>query len=262
MFVCFFSATVMLDQRSSYRSQLYGFVVKTCIQRWRSPFSTAAEILLPFLFAILLGVGYWTSPTTVTPSQVYDPSNTNISVSSWTSVGFFFCAGPEGTLHPRLAPCGTKFGPYTCLSNVADGKSLCIYDVFKSAVVGQSMAYASLKTRPIWLGSLDTYLVLSAFFTEYSAGRASTFFERSYVGSLSHYGKLVVASENADVASLFMTYCRTNSYMCKDVLYPDVFSSNESAMAYAVNNSNTVWAILYLPQTCSAARRARKCPSG
>ncbi|KAK7195511.1 ATP-binding cassette subfamily A, member 1 [Novymonas esmeraldas] len=230
-----------------YGIQLYGFLVKVFLQRWRTPVSTVVEVLLPCLFTILMSIAFWASGSTTVPAQSYDggaAAATNLT----DFASYFMCKRMGSPLVVPWRPCPPTANATTmlCLSLIGNGNEICImrstYTVLSFMLYG--MYYGS---GPFGLNTMDGHLTLSAMVTEATRNDDPTFFGRGGKSSLSHYGKLLVSSDSPTLSQRFMTFCRTKSGMCGEVLHSTVFPSLDSAKSYAAANQNTVWAIVDLP---------------
>ncbi|KAG5473719.1 hypothetical protein LSCM1_04349 [Leishmania martiniquensis] len=236
-----------------YGIQLYGFLVKTFLQRWRMPISTVVEILLPCLFIVLLSVAYWLAGNSTVPGQMYD-GGVNVPLNMTDFVSYFMCRKVDSKLNVPWHPCppGMNSSFLTCLSLIGNGNEICIQNTFLSVLsyMLYGMYYGS---GSYGMNTMDGHLTLSALVTEQTARDNPTFFGRGGKSSLSHYGSLLVSSDAADLAEKFMAFCRQNSGMCGEVLYEKPFSSLREAQAYAAKNENTVWAIVHLPNASLTA---------
>ncbi|CBZ23971.1 putative ABC transporter [Leishmania mexicana MHOM/GT/2001/U1103] len=236
-----------------YGIQLYGFLVKTFLQRWRMPVSTALEILLPCLCIILISVAYWVSGSSTVPAQMYD-GGAYVPLNMTDFLSYFMCKKMESKLKVPWHPCppGMKPPALTCLSLIGNGNEICIQGVFYTVL--SHMLYAMYYgSGPFGMNTMDGHLTLSALVTEATRRENPTFFGRGGRDSLSHYGKLLVSSNSPALAQKFMTFCRESSGMCGEVLYGTPFTSLASAKEYAAVNENTVWAIVDLPTTSLAS---------
>ncbi|KAG5490495.1 hypothetical protein JKF63_00615 [Porcisia hertigi] len=237
----------MSDSWRRYRTQLYGFLVKTFLQRWRTPVSTVLEVFLPCLFTILLSITFWLSDESSTPAMIYDGRTGVLDVSAILS--FSLCKPPGSSLGLTRIPCSPGEDPHSlkCLSLIGNGREVCMTPKAYESVSGilYAMYYGTESFR---LNTMDGHLILSALVTEESRRDNPTFFGRGGKASLAHYGLLLVSSDSRDVAQEFMTFCRTKSTMCGEVLYKEPFSSLDDAQNYAAANENTVWAIVHIPE--------------
>lgn len=231
-----------------YFIQLYGFLVKTFLQRWRMPISTVVEILLPCLFTVLLSIAYWRCESTIEPAQMYDGGSAAIAMNMTEFTTYFMCKKATSTLKVPWYPCSPTLNATNsvCLDLIGNGQEICLPTKSYAALSGMlySMYYGS---GPLALNSMDGHLALSAMVTQIARNDNPTYFGRSGRASLSHYGKLLVSSDSAAVAERFMAFCRNKSGMCAEVLYGTAFTSLESAKDYAATNENTVWGIVDIP---------------
>lgn len=235
---------------NQYVIQLYGFIVKTFVQRYRMPITTIVEVLLPCLFVLLLSISYWCSTSETVPAQLHEGGST-VSINMTNFASYFVCNMPGATVTGPWSTCNLTTTPiysFKCLSLVGSGRDLCSTYANYGALSGilYSMYYGS---GPFGLNTFDGHLTLSAMVTELTKTDNPTFFGRGGRSSLSHFGKLVISSDSAAVADEFKSFCAAKSSMCSDVLYETSFSSLEDAKAYAVDEENTVWAIVHLPSS-------------
>ncbi|KAL7706872.1 ATP-binding cassette protein subfamily A member 10 [Lotmaria passim] len=231
-----------------YFIQLYGFLVKTFLQRWRMPISTVVEILLPCLFTVLLSISYWRCKSTTEPAQMYDGGSSAVAMNLTEFTTYFMCKKFESTLKVPWRPCSPTMNSTNsvCLSQIGNGQEICLPTASYAALSGilYTMYYGS---GPLALNSMDGHLALSAMGAQIARDDNPTYFGRSGRASLSHYGKLLVSSDSEAVAQKFMAFCRAKSGMCAEVLYGTPFASLESAKDYAAKNENTVWGIVDIP---------------
>eukprot|EP00796_Vickermania_ingenoplastis_P000862 gene862-496_t len=233
----------------AYGIQLYGFLVKTCRQRLRSPISTFSTIFIPFIFILLLGVCYWASDAVHTPEKWYSVGQggiTNTTFNISTISESFFCKHPASALNLVWSTCTFPPMMLTCMDNVGTGADLCIPTPMVSGYSGflNSMYYYS---GALTLNPMDSHLSISAFTQWERDNTDPTFFGRNGRESITHFGELLVASEDPGVATAFMEYCKTQSGMCSAVLNSHIFSSLDEAEKYALDHSDAVWAVLHLP---------------
>ncbi|CAG9577791.1 putative ATP-binding cassette protein subfamily A,member 10 [Leishmania major strain Friedlin] len=232
-----------------YGIQLYGFLVKTFLQRWRMPISTTVEILLPCLFTILISVAYWMSGSSTVPAQMYD-GGAYVPLNMTDFVSYFMCKKMGSTLRVPWHPCppGMNASSLTCLSLIGNGTEICIQNSFYTVLsyMLYGMYYGS---GSFGMNTMDGHLTLSALVTEVTRKENPTFFGRGGRNSLSHYGNLLVSSNSPALARSFMAFCRQSSGMCGEVLYETAFTSLASAKEYAAAHEDTVWAIVDLPVT-------------
>eukprot|EP00796_Vickermania_ingenoplastis_P000865 gene865-498_t len=203
----------------AYGIQLYGFLVKTCRQRLRSPISTFSTIFIPFIFILLLGVCYWASDAVHTPEK-------------WYSVGRAGSPTRPSALNLVWSTCTFPPMMLTCMDNVGTGADLCIPTPMVSGYSGflNSMYYYS---GALTLNPMDSHLSISAFTQWERDNTDPTFFGRNGRESITHFGELL--------------YCKTQSGMCSAVLNSHIFSSLDEAEKYALDHSDAVWAVLHLP---------------
>lgn len=239
------------ELRPSFWGQLHGFLIKIFKQRVRAPASTLFTIFIPCLFILGMSVSYWLTPTVLSPPVMYGasepPSIASCPMNLSTSYDYLFCTSSTSTLALPFSSCMFPESQLTCLPNVGSGKDLCIPTVMYAGATGAlySMYYGS---GAFAVNSMDGYLALSALATYITNASKPTFFGRSGQASLSHYGSLLVASDSTALGSQFMSYCKTQSVMCNEILYNEtIFSTLEEAKEYALSHSGTVWAIVYLP---------------
>lgn len=225
-------------------TQLYGFVAKVFTQRWRSPGATFVEVVLPSVFALLLAICYWAADTTTVPSDIYVGRSRSKAVFNMSQLGtYYFCTRPTSSLKTVLRPCGTP--DLTCLSKIGNGNDVCYPTINTTNVTGlmYPLFFAGDSLGPF---SMDMYLVWSALVTEVTEGDAPTNL-RSTKASFSHYGELVVASDDAALGTDFIEFCRRASGMCGSVVNGNVFGSLGAAKAYAMAHPGRVWTIVDLP---------------
>lgn len=241
------------EVKPSFLVQLYAFLMKIKQQRLRSPASTLFTIFIPCLFIIGMCLSFWLTPSVLSPAMMYgasDPAsiaNTPSNIS--TSYQFLFCKSATATLALDFSPCMFPADQLTCLPNVGAGDELCVPTVMYAGATGAlySLYYGS---GAFAVNSMESYLALSALTTYLSEGSNPTFFGRSGQASLSHYGSLLVVSDSASLKSSFVSFCETQSAMCKDILYTETnFTSLNEAEEYALSHPGTVWAIVYLPSS-------------
>ncbi|KAG5473438.1 hypothetical protein LSCM4_03504 [Leishmania orientalis] len=236
-----------------YGIQLYGFIVKTFLQRWRMPISTVVEILLPCFFILLLSIAYWLAGSSTVPAQMYD-GGANVPLNVTDFVSYFMCKKMESRLNVPWHPCppGMNSSFLTCLSLIGNGNEICIQNTFLSVL--SYMLYAMYYGSSSYgMNTMDGHLTLSALVTEETRRDNPTFFGRGGKSSLSHYGKLLVSSDSSELAERFMAFCRATSGMCGEVLYSKPFPSLDAAKKYAAAQANTVWAIVDLPNASLTA---------
>ncbi|XQJ28617.1 ATP-binding cassette protein subfamily A, member 10, putative [Leishmania guyanensis] len=236
-----------------YSIQLYGFLAKTFLQRWRMPISTTVEVLLPCLFTILISIAYWVSGHSTVPAQMYD-GGANVPLNMTDFVSYFMCKKVDSKLAVPWRPCppGMNSSFLTCLSLIGNGSEICIQNALYSVLY--HILYGMFYGKGSYgMNTMDGHLTLSAMVTEATHEENPTFFGRGGKDSLSHYGKLLVSSDSDTLGQRFMTFCRTKSAMCGEVLYPNPFPSLASAKDYAAEHENTVWAIVDLPKASLTA---------
>lgn len=238
-----------------YFTQLYGFLVKAFLQRLRSPVSTLIALLLPCVFILLLDVCYWKADKTATSAMEYGIGS-DITMNVSTIVQYSFCTHPLSSLNTSWKQCTVADDLLTCLPNVANGTDLCYPTAKFSTVSGvlYSMYYGS---GSFTLNNMDGHLSISAFVNQILKDDNPTYFGRNGRASLSHFGELVVASDDESVAQSFMEYCRTNSGMCGAVLHDTAYSTLEEAQSYAQKNADNVWAVVYLPSSLLSIKQTR-----
>ncbi|KPI88774.1 ATP-binding cassette protein subfamily A member 10 putative ABC transporter putative (ABCA10) [Leptomonas seymouri] len=231
-----------------YFNQLYGLLVKTFLQRWRTPISTIMEVLLPCLFVIIFSIAYWFCDSTHRPAQMYDGGSATVAMNMTEFTTYFMCRNVTSRLRVPWRPCmpSPRTPEFVCLNLIGNGQEICLATASYAALSGMlySMYFGS---GPLALNSMDGHLALSAMVTQISRNDDPTFFGRSGRASLSHYGRLLVSSDSGAVAQRFMQFCRTQSGMCSEVLHPTPFESLHAAKDYAAKNANTVWGIVDIP---------------
>ncbi|KPA80358.1 putative ATP-binding cassette protein subfamily A member 10 [Leptomonas pyrrhocoris] len=231
-----------------YFIQLYGFLVKTFLQRWRTPVSTVVEILLPCLFVILMSIAYWRCESTIVPATTYDGGAASPALNMTEFLTYFACKKMSSKLKVPWYPCSPTLNATTgvCMSLIGNGEEVC----FPMASYGKmsGIIYAMyFGSGPLALNSMDGHLTLAAMVTQIARQDNPTYFGRSGRASLSHYGKLLVSSDSDAVAQRFMKFCREKSAMCGEVLHSTPFTSLDAAQDYAAANQNTVWGIVDIP---------------
>lgn len=230
----------------SYFIQMYGFLVKTFTQRWRTPITSLLELLLPCIFTLLMAVCYWTSDSTHVPAKIYDGfDSTPLDLNAMTSM--YFCTMPGGTAaNSPWTACNMTLFPFKCLELVGSGKDICMTYTHYGTLSGMLYSvYYGTGTQMIF--NMDTYLALSAMVSETTRKEDPTFFGRSAKASLSHYGELLVASDDTALGEAFIDFCKQESYMCNEVVHSTVFATLNDAQDYAASHADRVWAIVDLP---------------
>lgn len=242
-----------------YVIQLYGFVVKVFLQRWRSPITSLVEILLPFLFAMLLSLCYWTTDSTIEPSQIYD--GIAHPIMNYSQLGsHFWCLPPGSSIRTGTIPaCNMtaavpgNLGPLMYnLPDFYDGKQVAMYSSYvgSSAGLRSSLFFIS---GPLSVFGLDWYIIWSWFVTQNSRDENPTFLGRTSRSSISHYGELLIASDDRGLGEDFMAYLRSQSGLVDSILNTNVYPTWDAAHDYAKDHPDRIWAIVELPSAMMTA---------
>ncbi|CCW59582.1 unnamed protein product [Phytomonas sp. EM1] len=228
---------------SKYLVQLYALFIKIFLRKLRSPILTAFEVLFPSLFILVLSFCYWESPIV----KVSQPDYSHTPIFN-TTVYFkdILCLNQNSKARLNYHRCIAPPSELSCFSLIGNGEDLCYPSALSKRLNDLKFMLYNIKGAQA-IPSMDAYLIESAIVTQLSGNQGSNFLGHNTWTSYSHYGKLLVSSDNPSLAQEFMRFCAYRSGMCELVLHPTIFPSLESAQDYAVVHSGEVWAIVHLP---------------
>ncbi|CAD2213382.1 ABC-2 family transporter protein/ABC transporter, putative [Angomonas deanei] len=243
--------------------QLWGFIVKSFLQRWRTPVLTILEIIMPCVFVILLSIVYWTATDTVIPAS---ENNNAVAMNESAILWHLICQPPHASMtiikelaftnlvtspnYPgQTAICDPTYDEFRCATYIGSGHDICVQSSEYSNIFAGSMYAAYYGSGSMGPDALEYYLILSAYLTEESNNLNPTFFGRGGKASYSHFGHILLASDDPALANEFIAHASSLSQVVASVIYPTIFSSYEAAEDYALANGNTVFAIVDLPSS-------------